>query len=750
MSSLQARTYDDGITGEQAALRRVATLVARAAPPERVFAAVTEEAGRLLEADQATMSRYVPDGTVVVAAWGKAGAAFPVGSRWSLGGPNVPTLVFQTGRPARTDDCADVSDLITQAACEHGLLSLVGVPISVEGRLWGIMLVGCMREKPLPPDTEVRLAAFTELAATAIANAQVRVDLRGFADEQAALRRVATLVARGTPPAEVFAAVAAEAGRLLDVDFTFVSQYGTANAATITGAWARIGTAGILSAGSRWSIGGRNLHTIVFRTHQPARIDDYAGTVGAVAQAARGVGIRSAVAVPISVEGRLWGAMAVGSTQEEPLPPITEARLAGFTELAATAIANMQARVELSGFADEQGALRRVATLVAHGAPPAEVLAAVTEEAGRMLGAHRAIMSRYDPQGALVVASWNGTGTAVPVGTEWIAGGHNLHTMVAQTHRPARMDNYAGATGPAAEARAVGVRSGVGVPISVGGRLWGLMVVSSTQEEPLPADTEARLTGFTELAATAIANSESQAALAASRARIVATADLTRRRIERDLHDGAQQRLVSLALQLREARTAVPPGAGELAQQLSDAVTDVIGVLDDLRETARGLHPAILAEGGLRPALATLASRSVVPVRLDVQVPGRLPEQAEIAAYYVVAEALTNTAKHAHATSVHVQVTASADTLRVRVHDDGLGGADLAHGSGLVGLRDRTEALGGQFRLRSPPGTGTGVEITLPLGGVAERQLLAGTADRPDDPGRSNAVRGEPPALHED
>jgi len=242
------------------------------------------------------------------------------------------------------------------------------------------------------------------------------------------------------------------------------------------------------------------------------------------------------------------------------------------------------------------------------------------------------------------------------------------------------------------------------------------MIVGSTKEQPLPPDTEARLAGFTELAATVIANAESQAALAASRARIVATADQTRRRIERDLHDGAQQRLVSLALELREARMTVPPGAGELAQQLE--VADVTGVLEELRETARGLHPAILAEGGLRPALAALARRSAIPVRLDIQVTGRLPEQAEIAAYYVVAEALTNTAKHAHATTADVQVTASQDALRVRVSDDGLGGADFANGTGLVGLRDRTEALGGQTWLHSPPGAGTDLEITLPLSGA--------------------------------
>jgi len=716
MGALQ-RPHDDGLTGEQAALRRVATLVARAAPPEQVFAAVAAEAGRLLEAHQATMSRYVPEGTIVVAAWGKAGAAFPVGSRWTLGGRNAPTLVLQTGQPARTNDCADGSDLITEAARRRGLRSLVGVPITVDRHLWGVMLVGSTRKEPLPLGTEVRLAAFTELAATAIANAQARVDLRGFADEQAALRRVATLVARGSPPGEVFAAVAAEVGRLLAVDFTFLSRYAGAQAATIVGSWARTGTAGALSAGSRWGIGGRNLHTMVFRTHRSARVDDYTGTSGPVAEAARGVGLRSAIAVPISVEGHLWGVMIVGYQREEPMPAGIEARLAAFTELAATAIANMQARMELRGFADEQAALRRVATSVAHGAPPEEVLAAVTAEAGRLLGAQHAMMSRYGPQGAMVSAVWSSTDTGFPIGTEWIIGGQNLHTIVFQTHRPSRIDDYAAASGPGAEAhKLLGVRSGVGVPISAGGRLWGVMIVGSTREA-FPADTETKLAGFTELAATAIANAESQAALAASRARIVATADQTRRRIERDLHDGAQQRLVSLALQLSQATTTVPAGAGELAQQLQDAVADVNGVLEELRETARGLHPAVLAEGGLRPALAALARRSAVRVDLDVQVVGRLPEQAEIASYYVAAEALTNTAKHAHATTVKIQVTAGEGVVRVRVSDDGRGGADPAHGSGLIGLRDRTEALGGQIWLHSPPGGGTVLEITLPLGG---------------------------------
>jgi signal transduction histidine kinase len=291
-----------------------------------------------------------------------------------------------------------------------------------------------------------------------------------------------------------------------------------------------------------------------------------------------------------------------------------------------------------------------------------------------------------------------------------------VHTLVFQTGRPARMPRVE-ASGAATDVfREWGIRTAVGAPIGVEGRLWGVMCVLSTHDEPLPADTEARLAGFTELVATAIADAEAHAALTGSRARIVAAADATRRRIERDLHDGAQQRLVSLALHLRgTVRAAVPPEAGELTARLDAAATELSGVLDGLREIARGLHPSALAGGGLRPALKALARRSAVPVRLDVRVDGRLPDQMELAAYYTVAETLTNTAEHASATVIDVAVETAEGVLHVRVQDDGRGGADLTGGSGLIGVADRVEALGGRFSLRSPPGAGTTVRISLPL-----------------------------------
>jgi signal transduction histidine kinase len=722
MAALPGRAENVLIAREQAALRRVATLVARAAAPEEVFATVAEEAGRLLGADYTAMSRYEPDGArTIVATWSNSAAAYPVGSRIRLGGRNVNTLVFQTGRAARIDDYAGASGPLAEAAGKIGLHAAVGVPVHVEGGLWGVMIVGSWVE-PLPAGTEARLAAFTELAATAIANAQARVELGGFADEQSALRRVATLVARAALPEEVFAAVTEEAGHLLGANYTAMARYDPDDTRTIVAAWSSTGPT--FPVGDAMTLGGRNVPTLVFRTRRPARIDDYADGSGPIARAAREIGLHAAVGVPVNVEGALWGVMVVGS-HTEPLPVGIEARLAGFTELAATAIANAQARVELRGFADEQAALRRVATLVARAAPPAEVLTAVTEEAGQLLAADYAAMARYDPDGArTVVGAWTSTGAPFPAGRRATLGGRDVATLVLQTGRAARIDDHAGTSGPIGEiVRELSLRAAVGAPVRVAGRLWGVMIVASSAE-PLPAGTEARLAGFTELAATAIANAEAQDALTASRARIVATADATRRRIERDLHDGAQQQLVSLALGLRAAQAAAPPRTGQLAQQLQVITTGLDDVLDELREIARGLHPAILADGGLRPALKTLARRSAIPVHLDVQVDRRLPEPVETAAYYTVAEALTNAAKHARATAADVQAAESDGVLHLHVHDNGRGGAGYSHGTGLIGLKDRAETLGGHLWLHSPPGAGTTLDVDLPLDDPAAPQSL--------------------------
>ena len=368
--------------------------------------------------------------------------------------------------------------------------------------------------------------------------------------------------------------------------------------------------------------------------------------------------------------------------------------------------------------AEEQAALRRVATLVAKGAAPEDVFDAVATEMHMLLDADNTRLLRYEPDGtATVVASSSDPGLEIPVGTRDSLDGVNVAAAVRRTGSPARVDRIEGPPGSFADAlRRLGLRSAAGAPVTLEGRLWGVMVAAWRQRLPV-SGLEDRIGQFTELVATAISNAQARADLAASRARIVTASDLTRQRIERDLHDGAQQRLVSLALGLRSAGGTVPSGHAELKTELERAANELVEMLEELKELCRGIHPAILSTGGLGPALKGLARRSPVPVRLDVRVPGRLPDQIEMAAYFVVSEALANVAKHARASTIEVRLQAQDDTLQVLIRDDGIGGADPSLGSGLTGLTDRVEALGGTIDISSHVGTGTQVLVKLPAGG---------------------------------
>jgi signal transduction histidine kinase len=377
----------------------------------------------------------------------------------------------------------------------------------------------------------------------------------------------------------------------------------------------------------------------------------------------------------------------------------------------AVSLDNAQLYAEFRRVGDEQAALRRVATLVARGAAPEEVFATVAEEVGALFGGDGTAIARFEPDGGVTVMGGYGFEPFQP-GSRREPGSPSIMASVRATGHGVRRDaDDPSASLPEATEH---VTSAVASPIVVEGRVWGAIAVGSRRER-LPQDAEQRLAEFTELVATAIANAESRAEVTSSRARIVAAADQARRRIERDLHDGAQQRLVSLALELRTAKAAVPPELGELGCQLDRAAAEVSGALDDLRELARGIHPPILADGGLRPALNALARRSLIPIDLAIRAEGRLPEHVEVSAYYVVAEALTNAAKHAHASAVHVDVDIDGEVLRVAVRDDGSGGADFTRGTGLVGLKDRVEALGGRVLLDSPRGVGTSLHVELPL-----------------------------------
>jgi signal transduction histidine kinase len=534
-------------------------------------------------------------------------------------------------------------------------------------------------------------------------------------EEQAALRRVATLVARSVPPEQVFAAVTEEVGPLLGAEYAFMGRYESEGTLTVVGAW---GTAsGHAPVGSRRTIGGRNLVTIVFETARSARIDKYDDATGPLGLAARDTGVRSAVGTPITVEGQLWGIVVAGSRREQPLPADTEARLASFTELVATAIANTESRAGLARLAEEQAALRRVATLVARGAPPDEVFAAVVDEVGQLLPVDLASMSRYESDGTLTFIATSGSrGEPFAVGNRRMLGGENLGTIVFETGRAARLDRYDDtASGPLGMGvQVAGINSAVATPIMVEGRIWGLIAVGSNLNQPLPADIEARLVSFTELVATAIANAESRAELAGSRARIVAAADESRRRIERDLHDGAQQRLVHVMIVLKLALRALSDGGADADELVAEALWVAEQANSELRELAHGILPAALTHGGLRAGVEALVSRTSLPVSIDVSVE-RLPAGVEATAYFVISEALANVVKHARAGGAGVIARVERGELRVEVRDDGVGGARGDHGTGLGGLADRLAAVDGRLELDSPPSGGTCVCALLPV-----------------------------------
>jgi signal transduction histidine kinase len=367
--------------------------------------------------------------------------------------------------------------------------------------------------------------------------------------------------------------------------------------------------------------------------------------------------------------------------------------------------------------ATEQAALRRVATLVAQAAPPAQIFETVTREIGVLCGADLARLERYEGDGTVIgVASWaRDDDRRLAVGTPFALTGVSIAAGVWETGGSVRVESFANAVGPIAqEARALGIRSSVGCPIQVGGRLWGVIAASS-KYEAFPADTESQISEFTELVATAVSNAVSRGQLAASRARVVASADATRQRIERDLHDGIQQRLVTLGLALQGVRAGVRSDQHELLARVHEVERDVRTVIDELREISRGIHPAVLSQGGLGPALKALARRSGVAVTFNFDALPQLPRAVEVAAYYTVSEALTNATKHAHATGAEVDLEVRDGTLDLSIRDDGVGGADPARGSGIVGLTDRIEALGGRIAVASPPGKGTSVTLELPL-----------------------------------
>ena len=545
------------------------------------------------------------------------------------------------------------------------------------------------------------------------------IDLATLLEEQAALRRVAVTVATESAAERVFDVVTEEVARLLGADAANLVSYGRGpEEGLIVGKWSEPGVP-IPGAGTVVVIARGSALDRVARTGAPARMaTDDPDVPAELHERLVGLGVTSLVAAPIVVSGEIWGALVVSVTRDLQLAPNAEERLGQFASLVAVAIANTQAREELATLAAEQAALSRVAVAVATEEQPDRLFNVVSEEVGRLFGADAGAIVRYvdDLDGAVIVGAWQRVGEFdAPLGVRLPFEGGAI-ARVAETGRTARIDLEAEPPDLRERMVAAKVNSGVAAPIVVSGRLWGATSISNGGDVgAFPPGVEERLEKFTSLVAVALANTEAREELTASRARIVQAGDAERRRLERNLHDGAQQRLVSLALRLRVAESRLADDPAAAAGLIAEASDELALGLDELRELARGIHPAILTDHGLTPAVEALAARATLPVEVSGLPPERLSEPIEAAAFYVVSESLTNVAKYAGASRAQVDLVRDDGLLVVEVSDDGVGGADADKGSGLRGLSDRVEALGGRLRVSSEPGRGTTVRAELPV-----------------------------------
>jgi signal transduction histidine kinase len=714
IANIQARDKVRDLAEAQEALRRIATLVAQGAEPEAVFPTIAFEVSRVLGVAAVSMIRHNAGAQTFTKIFGTHGerSAVPDGNTWPVADFPEGALLLETGKPARIDDWTSLPGETAARHQANGFGQAISAPILISGEIWGYIGAYAEAGEVLPPECEKRLAEFTELMAAAIANIQARNEIRGLAKSQGALLRVATLVAQGAEPDAVFNAVVVEVSRVLGVDAISLNRY-DGSTAMVTQIAATHGRRAAVPVGDQWPAESSPIAPLIVKIRRPVRVNDWTRIPGHVAARHREQGFGQAIAAPIIVDGSVWGYIAAFGEADQLLPPEYETRLAEFTQLAATAVANVQVRDQLRSLAEQQvAALRRVATLVAQQASPLTIFNAVAAEASRALGVARVDVGRCDEDGSVVLLG-STEKPGISDDRAFSKCGAYVAARVIGSGRAARTDNWT--TLPpadAAAAREEGFQSAVGAPIMVDGRLWGVIVALSA--DVLHGSTETRLTDFTHLVASSISNVHARNNLIASRARIVTTSDETRRRIERNLHDGVQQRLISLALGLRALRKRFPVPR-EVSTGLDEVARDLEGVIEEIRVFSQGLHPALLSRAGLGPSLRELARRSPIPVSVDAS-KARFPEPVETAVYYVVSEALANTTKHARASEARVTVTSDTATVHATVSDDGAGGASPSRGSGLIGLIDRVEALGGKLTLESPVGQGTVISIELPLG----------------------------------
>ncbi|MBA2298328.1 MAG: GAF domain-containing protein [Actinobacteria bacterium] len=516
-------------------------------------------------------------------------------------------------------------------------------------------------------------------------------------------------MASGAGEDELLTTVTSEIGRLFGAHRASTMCW-DGDSIRVVGAWSAAADTDA-QTGRVYTFGGDTITARVVRSARPARIDSSDDLTTQFAQERwRELGLQASIGAPIVVDGRVWGVVTASRTSaDDPFPPGAEDRLGGFGALVAQAIANAETRRELAALVDEQAALRRVATLVAAGRPQPEVLDAATREVGKLYGAEAVYLVRWEgvPDEVVVVTGWSD----VPESSlEPLApfhpspGGATL--TVLETGFPSRNSE---------SSPELGEREAIAAPVILSGQLLGALTAQRAAGDPFPGGAEIRLRSFGDLAAQSIANARAREEMRAAAARIVRAADEAREQLERNLHDGAQQRLVAVSISRRLATAKLLQAPEDARRLLAAASEELTHAIDELRELARGIHPAILTERGLGPALEVLAGRAPSRVEITNLLVERLPAPVEAAAYYVVAESLTNVAKYAGASLVEVRVSRDGDCARVEVADDGVGGADASRGSGLRGLADRIEALDGRLRIESPPGRGTKLWAEIPL-----------------------------------
>ncbi|MGK5683986.1 GAF domain-containing sensor histidine kinase [Actinoplanes sp. URMC 104] len=687
---------------EQAALRRVATLVARGPAHEELFEAVVTEVGSLVAAEAVLVQEHGDDTVTVIGRWAGSTGYRRIGVRRPSGSGTLARLTEQIRQPGEITDHRDPAGAPDDLVLGWGPRSSAGAPVIVNGQAWGVIAVGVTDGGTLPPGTQRQLVPFAELLAIAIANAQGREQLERVAE---ALRRVARLAARDASPELVLEAVVTEAAGLVGVSFTTLLRFGPDGATDVVAV--HHPPDGFVVGMSAHG-GGDGATQQVWRTGRAARVDHLTDMSGGWARVA--AVYRASAAAPVMAEDRLWGVLVAAGRRA--LPPQTEETLSRFAEVAGTAITSSQARAEVQALADEQAALLRVAEQVARGGPSDAVFAAVAAEAQKLLDGRPMTLARFEEGEAMTVISRR-DGPAPP-GTRIAYAPATLPDRVRRTARAVRVDDFS-VEPNAAFARQHDLAAGVAAPIIVDGHVWGMLAATSA-DRPLARGSENRLQRIANLVGTAVGNATGRAQLVASRARVLATADETRRRLQRDVHDGAQQRLVHTLITLKLARQSLVQGdvpAG--LHYVEDALKHAQRATDELREIVSGILPAALARGGLRGGLESLLDDLALPVDIAVEVP-RLSVDVETTAYFIVAEALTNVVKHSKAGRAWVRAGLDAGAIRIVVGDDGVGGARAGAGSGLTGLSDRVEARGGQLRISSPPGQGTTVEATLPIG----------------------------------